>query len=268
MKISLLTICLVLISWCSYAQEDVEYQADTVESYNFDYADSYADTVNAVSPEALTATKEYTQEDIKLRKFDADKWKEIVGDETFEEQPPKPEKEPEIEEKKEREGFSPNFSLNPELLKTVSYIIIFVLLAIVLYYVARNVSYQKQTVKKFTPVDAAAPVENIEELDIDALLRNALASGDLRLAVRVHYLMLLKKLNEFGLIIWKKDKTNRDYLSELYARNDYYENVRMLTLAYELVWYGERAVSQESYKKLSTGFDSVNQLMSREKPQQ
>ncbi|MEJ0033962.1 MAG: DUF4129 domain-containing protein [Bacteroidota bacterium] len=61
-------------------------------------------------------------------------------------------------------------------------------------------------------------------------------------------------------------QNNRDYLSELYGRNDCYDNVRGLTLAYELVWYGERNVSNESFQRLSGEFDSVNRIIKDFKP--
>jgi hypothetical protein len=196
------------------------------------------------------------------RKFDEKKWKEIVGSTNYEEDPVK--KEPE----KQRSSGAPWFSLpgiSPALLKAISFAVVFALFAFILYYVSRNASFGASK-KKIKPADIAAPVENIDELDIEGLLRDALASGDLRLAVRVHYLLLLKKLNEVGLIAWKKDKTNRDYLSELYGRNACYDDVRELTLAYELVWYGERSVSSDSFQKLNGEFESVNRRITEVQP--
>ena len=193
----------------------------------------------------------YRDEDVKLRKFDEKKWKEIVNGQTFTEDPPKKIEPPDL-----GKSWFNFLAMRPELLRAISFALVFALFAFVLYYVSMNTSFTKR-IKREKFVSAAAPVDNIEELDIDALLRDAIASGDLRLAIRVHYLLLLKKLNEAGLIAWKKDKTNRDYLSELYGRNACYDDVRLLTLAYELVWYGERDVSQDSFQRLSGNFESV-----------
>jgi len=193
-------------------------------------------------------------DDVAAKNFDREKWKEIVGNETFEENPidlapPKP--PPTLR------NWNSWFSLSGELLRAVAFILAFLIFAYILYFVAKNTSTRKN-IRSMKPVDITAPLENIEELDTDALLRKALADGDFRLAVRVHYILLLKKLNEVGLIIWKKDKTNRDYLSELYGRDTVYDDVRKLTIAYELVWYGERSVSQESFQRISGDFDTVN----------
>ena len=202
-------------------------------------------------------------EDIGGKKFDEKKWKEVVGDLNYDEEKEKEEKKKEITPK---EGRKFNFSIDPGIMRVISFIVVFVLFAFILYYVAQNTKF-KQRVKKYTPADVAGPVENIEELDTEGLLRQALAADDLRMAVRIHYLLLLKKLNEAGLIAWKKDKTNRDYLSELFGRNDCYDNVRGLTLAYELVWYGERSVSNESFQRLSGEFESVNRRITEVQPQ-
>ncbi len=201
----------------------------------------------------------YSQEPgVQLRKFDEKKWKEIVGSQDYEEDP--------REERKRSSPKDPGWTLpglSPQLLKAIAFALVFALFVFILYYVSRNATFGRSN-PKTKPVDASAPVENIEELDIEALLRDALSRGDLRLAVRVHYLLLLKKLNEAGLITWKKDKTNRDYLSELYGQNACYDDVRVLTLAYELVWYGERSVSSESFQTLSGNFESVNRAITQQ----
>lgn len=243
--------------------EDTTVVEEVYEDYE-DYND--ADTaVTALDPRTLESTGAYMKEDVSKKKFDNDDWKEIIGDKNYEEEPEKKEKE-----KKKKEGDSkPWFNIpaiNPEILRMISFAVIFILLAVILYFVARNTTF-KQNIKRMKTPDIAAPVENIEEVDIDAMLRKALADGDLRAAIRVHYLMLLKKLNEVGLINWKKNKTNRDYLSELYGRNDCYEDVRKLTVAYELVWYGERNVTRDSFDRIAGEFATVNRQVAKDKPE-
>lgn len=195
-----------------------------------------------------------------LKKFDEKKWKEIVGATDYSEDPPEL-KEP--EKRKDRSFSFPGIS--PQLFRAIAFAVVFALFAFILYYVSRNTSFNKSP-KKTKPVDATRPVENIDELDIESLLRDALAAGDFRLAVRIHYLLLLKKLNEAGFIVWKKDKTNRDYLTELYGRESCYDDVRNLTLVYELVWYGNRSVSQDSFQRLSGDFESVNRQILQAQP--
>jgi hypothetical protein len=218
------------------------------------FADS-TDYNRYVSPGNTRNAKSYLSENMDDDKFDKKKWKDIVGSADFEEKPV------EVKSRKKWNGFSFP-AINPLILKVIFFVIVFVALAFILYYVSKNTSFA-ENIKKAKPTDGSKPVDNIEELDVEALLKQALVSGDLRLAIRIHYLLLLKRLNEVGLITWKKDKTNSDYLSELYGRSSSYDDIRGLTLAYETVWYGERSVSQDSFMRLAGNFDAVNQQITR-----
>lgn len=259
MKSTLLALSCILASFLAFAQvdttvvEETQYYDDTVYQDEDEYGDYQYES--AIDPELTQSTKDYMNEDVPAKKFDNEEWKKVVGDVNFDEKPPKREVKKEQRPKKGSNFSMPGIS--PGILKAISFVLVFVLFAFILYYVSRNTTFS-QSIKKMKPADVSAPVENIEELDTEGLLQQALASGDLRLAVRIHYLLLLKKLNEVGLIAWKKNKTNRDYLSELFGKNNCYDDVRALTLAYELVWYGERSVSSESFQRLSGEFESVN----------
>lgn len=276
MKSSLLTLSLLLVCALAFSQEVDSTAAEVIVAEEIEkqtqyYTDSaYSDEYEAesdynnVAPQATQSAKAYMDEDVSVKKFEDSKWKDIVGNADFEEKPPKREPKKQDKKKKSSSGFSMP-GISPEVLKMISFVVVFILFGFILYYVSRNTTLS-QSVRKLTPADVSAPVENIEELDTEGLLKQALATGDLRLAVRIHYLLLLKKLNEAGLIAWKKDKTNRDYLSELYGRNACYDDVRSLTLAYEIVWYGERTVSSESFERLSGNFESVNRQITQVQP--
>jgi hypothetical protein len=251
MKRAFVFILLMIISVPLLAQKD-EAPSDGADGY--------------IDPQATRSSEQYMKEEVGSKKFDEKKWKETVGDLNYEEQAEKEEEE-KPEKKEDKDTSMSNFSIDPDTMRTISFIVVFCLFAFILYYVAQNAKFnRRRKATKLTPQDVGVHVENIEELDTDGLLQQALQTDDLRMAVRIHYLLLLKKLNEVGLIAWKKDKTNRDYLSELYGRNDCYDNVHGLTLAYELVWYGERNVSTESFQRLSGEFESVNRIIKDVKP--
>jgi hypothetical protein len=265
MKRLILCVFFMTAGAMAFAQDEpvVEVDTTTVEAYEYDenvFSEAPGPTVN---PKDTEATAAYMTEDQSRKKFDDKDWRAIVGDVNYEE---KPEEKEEPKKKEAREPWFKFPTINPAVLRIRSFAVIFIVLAVIIYFLARNITFS-QSIKKMKTPDISAPVENIEEVDIDGLLRKALADGDLRAAVRVHYLMLLKKLNEVGLIAWKKDKTNRDYLSELYGRNDCYDDVRKLTLAYELVWYGERSVSRDSFDRISGEFASVNRQVAKDKPE-
>jgi hypothetical protein len=96
--------------------------------------------------------------------------------------------------------------------------------------------------------DTAA--ENIHEVDFAARLAEAEAAGNLRLAVRLGYLQLLKTLSDRGLIQWQPDKTNHAYLAELPANGPLRGSFREITRQFEFVWYGELALSGPLYERV------------------
>lgn len=80
--------------------------------------------------------------------------------------------------------------------------------------------------------------ENIEGLNIDVLITEAIQKQNYRLAVRWCFLKSLQWLNKQNKIEWKPAKTNVDYQQEL---NDKTLKTEFTTLSYvfEHVWYGE-----------------------------
>jgi hypothetical protein len=97
--------------------------------------------------------------------------------------------------------------------------------------------------------------ENFIETDLEKLLRIALESNDYRSAVRVLYLSTIQQLNSTGLILWKKDKTNKDFLREMRKHGDY-KTFRDITLAYEIVWYGDRQIELQQFTSLKNIVDN------------
>jgi hypothetical protein len=97
--------------------------------------------------------------------------------------------------------------------------------------------------------------ENFIETDLEKLLRIALESNDYRSAVRILYLSTIQQLNSTGLILWKKDKTNKDFLREM-RKHSNYKTFRDITLAYEIVWYGDRQIELQQFTSLKNIVDN------------
>ena len=93
--------------------------------------------------------------------------------------------------------------------------------------------------------------------DFDALIRQGVAAGNYRLAVRYQYMKTLNKLAEKNFITKAADKTNYQYVKEI--NNPLYQNeFAALTLSYEYVWYGEFAIAENIYRKIESGFSGFN----------
>lgn len=99
--------------------------------------------------------------------------------------------------------------------------------------------------------------ENIHELDLQALIQEAVAQHDFRKAIRLHYLQSLKLLTDRGLIHWKPGKTNRSYVSEI-EQPSLRQEFEQLTSMFEYVWYGGAALGDGLFNSARTEFIQFN----------
>lgn len=99
--------------------------------------------------------------------------------------------------------------------------------------------------------------EEFEESDMDRMIRLSTESGDFKTGVRLLFLRLLQELHHSGKIRWKKDKTNHDFLNEM-REQPTYGQFSELTLAYEIVWYGDTEIGEPEFNRLRTFFNAYH----------
>lgn len=163
-----------------------------------------------------------------------------------------------VREKKKPEQQKVNGNNLPEQgfawMSTILWVVIVgVFLAVVIYYMAESGLFRRR--KKIVPEKAQDPSleempENIFAISYQKEIDKAVAAGDYRLAVRLQYLRLLKHMAEKNQIRYQQDKTNMDYLMQLY-NTDYYHDFFRITRHYEYSWYGRFAVSHDIYRMIA-----------------
>ncbi len=104
--------------------------------------------------------------------------------------------------------------------------------------------------RKRAELDYKTENEDIRKLNVDNIIKEAIINKNFKRAVRYLYLKLLKELDKRELILWKINKTNRDYANELAKRN-LKKEFKELSLYYEYVWYGDFEISE-------TGFENIH----------
>lgn len=202
-----------------------------------------------VRPSEVQGTQQYSKQPIKSRSFDDAAWRKIVEDEDYFEKPPEP----------VNFDFMPDaFAIDGIWLQAIAYTVIGTILLIIVFYVAQNFTRSKRASDSMLQRMASDQIDDIQALDISAMLNDALQKGNLKLAVRFYYLSLLKNLNNAGYIRWEKDKTNRDYLTELFRQGVHYDDVRVLTRKYEEVWYGDYDYTEAVMKETISRFEALN----------
>jgi len=100
---------------------------------------------------------------------------------------------------------------------------------------------------------------HIQEIDLTQFIKEAIASGNYRSAVRYLYLNSLKKLSASGKIDWDFQKTNSDYYREI-KDADLKAQFQKVSYLYDYIWYGEFAIDEHAFAKAQTEFDALNKM--------
>lgn len=96
--------------------------------------------------------------------------------------------------------------------------------------------------------------DDINKINFDELIAQAIAQTDFRKAIRLHFLKLLKELTDKNLIKWKIDKTNKDYSIEL-NNSKYNAHFKELVSLYEYVWYGDFPMEEAHFEETRIKFN-------------
>jgi len=104
--------------------------------------------------------------------------------------------------------------------------------------------------------------EDIRAMDIPSMIAQAERDGDWRGAIRLHYLLVLRKLVDQGLLTWSPDRTDRDYMRQL---KDPSTRARFANAAliFQWVWYGHAEVDRERYASFQRPFIEFEQAPAR-----
>jgi len=140
---------------------------------------------------------------------------------------------------------TPDATIPPMVWKVILFLLGFILLAIIVYLIAKN--YRPRNVfvpTSFSPEDWNP--ELIPKTELELRLEAAIAREDYRECVRIYFTFILKELIRLRKIRWKKDYTNFDYLIQVFGKpeqGDFEETVRI----YDLIWYGEYEITATEY---------------------
>ncbi|MEM0931136.1 MAG: hypothetical protein AAGJ12_01635 [Bacteroidota bacterium] len=148
----------------------------------------------------------------------------------------------------------------PSTLVILEYLIYVLMAALVIYLLVRffiNEKFSSIFTKKATSLlDLDLSEKHIENLDLDALMEDALKNKDYRLAVRYQFLKVLKRLSQKELIDWHFEKTNSDYLKEL-RETRLKTTFKEVSYLYEHIWYGENTINRHQYEKTDDRFNAL-----------
>lgn len=148
-------------------------------------------------------------------------------------------------------------------LRLLAYVAIFLVFAGIIYLIARyGLLGNKQFQNNSIVFDINSEPEDINDIVIDPLLAEALKNEDYRLATRLRFLALLQVLNTKELIQWKRERTNLNYVQQLWG-NSIQLTFRQLCLIYETVWYGNYLIDKDRYGEVEKKFNLLVQSINK-----
>ena len=214
----------------------------------------------------LSAQYSYEEQPIEEKPFSESKWEKLkrnidYSGEYVEKKDEREEGEAPEEGRRGEEQEQPPISSNSPMFQgstTLKYIFFGLAIAALAFILWRIIQAQmklKNPKVKKQIIDLEQAVDEIEESDLERLLRESLEGTDYKMAIRVYYLMIIKGLSDKELIKWKKDKTNRTYVREM-KKSDYYDQFKQITRDFEKAWFGEDEVKQSDFQRLQPNFQS------------
>ena len=206
------------------------------------------------------ATKQYYKEDIQQKEFDKNDWKKATSglDYTIEK---------EDQEKKAAANNKKKNTISPLLNSgIVSFFKWFFIIAavgilafLILKFVGEGNIFGRQSRRVFAPsvqIDLERIEENLNNVELDPLIRQAIAQKQFALAIRLYYLATIKELNISGAIQWKKDKTNHAYLREMRTHR-LLEPFLEATSIFERIWYGDAILEETTFHNIQPAFQDL-----------
>ena len=142
----------------------------------------------------------------------------------------------------------------PVLLKYFMYLILVVAVILVILVLLksniRGIIYGKhgESFTKFKIIE-----EDINKIDFEKRILDAISNKDYRLAVRLYYLKILKVLSDKKIIDWQTNKTNSTYVNEI-KKIELQNHFERITSIFEWIWYGEFPIDEPNFVKVQEIF--------------
>ncbi len=137
------------------------------------------------------------------------------------------------------------------LLSNIHYVILLIAVLLVALYVGRlsteGIFQKSNTVQHGKGLQITSSSNSMTQ-DLKSQIEEAMKNGDFKLALRLHFISLLRSLHQNKIIHWESYKTNYDYYFEIKDAG-IKQIFREIAFIYENVWYGGRFVTQDMIKE-------------------
>jgi hypothetical protein len=130
---------------------------------------------------------------------------------------------------------------------------------LIIYLSNSNISLFRRS-KTMAAHDSDVDTDDIFAINYSSEIEKAVAAGNYRLAIRLHFLKLLRGMSERNIIQYTHDRTNFDYLLQVHHA-PWYQQFFRITRNYEYVWYGQFDIDREKFDSINKDFDSLERQL-------
>ena len=141
------------------------------------------------------------------------------------------------------------------LVKIIFIAFIVVMVGLLIYSIIKgeNIFKKKEKISRTTSFDLEEVETNLADSDLDQFILQAEKEGNYPLAIRLHYLAIIKALARKKIIRYKKNKTNHVYVTKV-STTPFGEEFRRATNAFERIWFGQNTFTQTDYQVVKPDF--------------
>ena len=139
----------------------------------------------------------------------------------------------------------------------LQYMILIAAVIFLLYFFRKKIFVGAFTAPPVRGRSVTVVEEDISVIDLDALLADAEQKKRWSLALRYHYLKVLRRLVDEGAIEWKPRNTDQDYLAQLKdpALRAVFSD---LSFTFKWIWYGDAPMDEARYVRLKQDFEAFH----------
>jgi hypothetical protein len=162
------------------------------------------------------------------------------------------------DKKKEKKQDSDLSPLVKEIIKYSLFLVVIVVLVLLLFkLITGNSIFVNKKIVKQISFSIEEIEENLFEADIDKFILQTVSNKEYKMAIRLYYLNVLKILAEKNIILYKKDKTNGNYIVEI-MDNSLQNEFKECTDIYEYVWFKEDVkFEKDDFEKAVPVFNDI-----------
>ncbi len=175
----------------------------------------------------------------------------------------------EVEKKQKRKPNPDDFNVTSEdssppvdldNIRTIVFAILILVALIVIALIIKNAkapaTIGKNRIEARTLEEAE---ENLPDVELNNILATALNDENWKIALRIQFLMLLQALIYADLIIWKKRKTNQQFVEEI-SDESIKRPFKIAVDAFDPAWYGTNQLNKDEFEAIN---QTIEQLKTR-----